>query len=360
MRQMTKAEIPTPALLVDLDIMEANIAKMAGHLRAAGKGFRPHAKTHKTPEIARACVAAGAVGTCTAKLSEAEAMASAGLHGLLITTAMIGDWRIRRAVALGARNSDTIFSADDSGNLRALNEAAAAAGVTLNIAIDLLVGARTGVEPGAAAVALAEQIDRASHLRLSGIQAFAGPCAHTEGFEARRKATVEWMGRAVETRRMIAAKGIACDWLSGGSTGTYNIDSTIEGVTEVQPGSFLFMDVDYARIHTDFGFSLTVLSTVYSKPSKAVAIIDAGFKAFSTDRPFGPLLKGGEAPYSWAGDEHGRLDLAKATLSIELGDRLEFFVPHCDPTVNLYNEIYATRGEMVEAVWKIAARGLSQ
>ena len=357
---MTKSEIPTPALLVDLDILEANIARMAGHLKAAGKAFRPHAKTHKTPEIARACLAAGAVGTCTAKLSEAEALADAGLAGLLITTAMIGQWRMERAIKLAQRRPDTIFCADNAENLTDLNTAARQVGVQLNIAIDLLVGARTGVEPGEPAVVLAEQIDRASNLRLSGIQAFAGPCAHTEGFGARKKATEDWMGRAVETRRMIAAKGIACDWLSGGSTGTYNIDAQIEGVTEVQPGSFLFMDVDYARIHTDFGFSLTVLSTVFSKTSKEVAIIDGGFKAFSTDRPFGPQLKGAEAPYSWAGDEHGRLDLTRATRSIELGDRLEFYVPHCDPTVNLYNEIYATRGEMVEAVWKIAARGLSQ
>ena len=357
---MNKAEIPTPALLVDLDILDANIAKMVGHLKAAGKAFRPHAKTHKTPEIARACLAAGAVGTCTAKLSEAEALADAGLCGLLITTAMIGDWRITRAIQLAARRPDTIFSADDSANLDDLNTAAKSAGLQLNIAIDLLVGARTGVEPGLAAVALAQQIDRSSNLRLSGIQAFAGPCAHTEGFAARKKVTEECMGRAVETRRLIEACGIACNWLSGGSTGTYNIDSQIDGITEVQPGSFLFMDVDYARIHTDFGFSLTVLSTVFSKSTKATAIIDAGFKAFSTDRPFGPQLKGAEAAYSWAGDEHGRLDLTTATRSIELGDRLEFYVPHCDPTVNLYNEIYATRGDQVEAIWKITARGLSQ
>ena len=175
------------------------------------------------------------------------------------------------------------------------------------------------------------------------------------------------MGLAVETRRVIERAGVDCRWLSGGSTGAYNIDSAIDGVTELQPGSFLFMDLDYASIgganttagFDDFGFSLSVITTVFSKPSNDVAIVDAGFKAFSTDRPFPPRLKTGGAKYSWAGDEHGRLDLNAAERSVELGDRLEFLVPHCDPTVNLYDRIYGIRGERLDSVWKIAARGMT-
>lgn len=365
--KIAKDDLPTPALVVDLDILEANLHKMASHLKAAGKGFRPHAKTHKCVEIAEACIRAGAIGTCTAKVSEAEVFAAAGLSGLLVTTPLVGAWRVERAVALALQKPDTIFCADHPSNVDRLNEAARAAGIVLNVAIDLLVGGRTGVAPGGEGLKLAQRIDEAANLRFAGIQAFAGPCAHTHGFEERKAASERAMGLAVETRRVIERAGVDCRWLSGGSTGAYNIDSAIDGVTELQPGSFLFMDLDYASIgganttagFDDFGFSLSVITTVFSKPSNDVAIVDAGFKAFSTDRPFPPRLKTGGAKYSWAGDEHGRLDLNAAERSVELGDRLEFLVPHCDPTVNLYDRIYGIRGERLDSVWKIAARGMT-
>jgi D-serine deaminase-like pyridoxal phosphate-dependent protein len=175
------------------------------------------------------------------------------------------------------------------------------------------------------------------------------------------------MGQAVETRGMLDRAGIECRLLSGGSTGTYNIDSDIEGMTELQPGSFMFMDLDYNRIggqdgavYRDFRNALTVITTVVSRRTDA-AIVDGGFKAFSTDRPFTPELKGIEGvTYAWAGDEHGRLDLSKASADIKLGDRLEFIIPHCDPSVNLHDRIYAVRNDRVEAVWPVAARGMSQ
>ncbi len=365
--KISKDNLPTPALVVDLDIFEANLNKMASHLNAAGKGFRPHAKTHKCVEIAEACIRVGAVGTCTAKISEAEVFAASGLSGLLVTTPLVGSWRIERAVALALDKPDTIYCADHPANVDMLSEAAKAAGIELNVAIDLLVGGRTGMEPGKEALQLAQKIDTAANLRFAGIQAFAGPCAHTHGFEARKGASEAAMSLAVDTRILIERSGIGCRWLSGSSTGAYNIDSAIDGVTELQPGSFLFMDIDYAGIgginnsveFDDFGFSLSVITTVFSKPSKSVAIVDAGFKAFSTDRPFPPRLKTGDSKYNWAGDEHGRLDLNATDRSVELGDRLEFLAPHCDPTVNLYDSIYGVRGQQLEAVWKIAARGMT-
>lgn len=171
----------------------------------------------------------------------------------------------------------------------------------------------------------------------------------------------------METRLAFERAGLPCPLLSCGSTGTYNIDSDLDGVTELQPGSFLFMDTDYNRIggqegavYQDFRNALTVVTTVVSRRADT-AIVDGGYKAFSTDRPFTPVAKGLEGvPYAWAGDEHGRLDLKEAPVDVKLGDRLEFIVPHCDPSVNLYDRIHCLRGDRVEAVWPIAARGMAQ
>lgn len=365
-------DVPTPALIVDLDAFEWNVSKMASTLRASGRTFRPHGKTHKCPTIGKALERAGAVGHCAAKLSEAEAFAAGGLTGLLVTTAVVGRQKIARAVSLAARQPDTIFVVDDPQNVRDLNDAAGAhrgpTPLRLNLAVDLLIG-RTGIEMGAPAVALTQLIDSLPHVRFAGLQAYDGTAAHVVGFEARRARSLGTMGQAVETRRLIERSGIACPFVTGGSTGTYNIDTTVDGMTEHQPGSFMFMDLDYDRIggpdgpvYSDFRTALTVLTTVVSH-RPGTAIVDGGYKAFSTDRPFGPKASDpalADVPYAWAGDEHGRLDLTKAQREVKHGDRLEFLVPHCDPTVNLYDVMYAVRGGRVEAVWPIAARGMSQ
>ncbi len=366
-------EIPTPALILRLDSFEANVSKMASALRAANRAFRPHGKTHKCPEIARRLVAAGAVGACAAKLSEAEVFADAGIGGILVTTAVIGRPKIARAVRLAQRHPDTTFVVDNEANARDLDAAVAALSrngppLKLQVAIDLLFG-RTGIEGGAPAVALAQAIDKLPNLTLAGLQAYDGGSAHVIGFDARKTRSTASMQHAAATRTAIERAGIACPLLTGGSTGTYNIDSQVDGVTELQPGSFVFMDLDYNRIggtdgevYQDFESALTVLTTVVSQ-RPGTAIVDGGYKAFSTDRTFGPRLVDpalADVPYAWAGDEHGRLDLSRAQREVRVGDRLELLVPHCDPTVNLYDNLYAVRGERVEGVWPIAARGMSQ
>ncbi len=365
--KLFKDDLPTPALLVDLDAFEANVAKMAAHARSHSRLLRPHGKTHKCPEIAKALVRAGAVGNCVAKLSEAEVFVQHGLTNLLITTAVVGKHKIERAIRLASRRPETMFVVDNAQNVRDLNDAAAAAKIKLHLAIDLRVGNRTGLRPGEPALGLAQSISSLANLKLAGIQAYAGQASHTVGFENRRKVSLEAMTPAVETRRLIEKNGISCPMLSGGSTGTYNIDTGIDGITEIQPGSFLFMDVDYNRIggpdggavYQDFRNSLTVLTTVVSKPEDTTAIVDGGFKSFSTDRPFPPVAKSlAGITYAFAGDEHGRLTTERAALNV--GDRIEFIIPHCDPTVNLYDRMYCLRGDAVEAVWKIAARGMSQ
>ncbi|MDZ7637552.1 MAG: DSD1 family PLP-dependent enzyme [Bryobacterales bacterium] len=361
-------DLPTPALLVDLDALDANIAKMVAHTRAKSLTLRPHGKTHKCPEIARRLIAAGAVGACAAKLSEAEAFARGGVKGLLITGAVIGRHKIERAIDLARRQPDTIFCVDHAANVADLDAAAAAAKMRLHLAIDLYVGNRTGIATGAPALELARYIAQRKNVQFAGLQAYAGHAAHRTGFEARREFSQNIMRTATETARMLHADGIACPLVTGASTGTYNIDSEVKGVTELQPGSFIFMDLDYERIggadgplYRDFQYSLSVLTTVVSKPSAKEAVVDGGLKAFSTDKPFKPEARGIDGlVFSWGGDEHGKLDLTKASRDLNVGDRLAFVVPHCDPTVNLYDRIYGVRGKQVQLSWPIAARGMSQ
>ena len=367
--KLSKEDLPTPALLLDLDLFESNVTKMTAHAKSHNRALRPHAKTHKCAEIAKYLIRSGAVGACTAKISEAEALASEGVTGILITGAMVGSPRIERAIALTHRRPETIFVVDNTQNAKDLNDAAGAAKLKLNVAIDLLVGKRTGIQPGQPALGLAQSISQLPNLKLAGIQAYSGNSSHVKGFEARKKASQEWMGQAVETRRLLESSGVPCPWLSGGSTGTYNIDSDIDGITELQPGSFVFMDQGYNAIggadgkeqYTDFANSLTVLSTVYDKPADDMAVVDAGLKSFATDSggpPQAVNLKG--VTYAWGGDEHGKLDLKNADRGLNLGDRVEFLVTHCDPTVNLYDKIYCHRKGLIESVWRVTARGMSQ
>ena len=360
-----RGDIPTPALLLDLDAFEDNISKMAAHLKARGKAFRPHGKTHKCPEIGRRLIEAGAIGICAARLSEAEVFAEHGIRGLLITTAVIGKDKIARAVALARTAPDTMFVVDNEQNVRAINDAADG-GSPLKLLIDLYFG-RTGIEPGEPAMKLAQAIDALPNVVLEGLQSYDGQAAHTAPFAARGDRTNGNMAKAIETKALIERAGIRCPIVTGGSTGTYRFDSDNPGMTELQPGSFIFMDMEYETIggpdgdrYRDFKNALTVITTVISTPP-GFAIVDGGYKAFSTDRPFTPKpvdLPGVE--YGWAGDEHGRLHLGNGARPLKVGDRIEFIPPHCDPTVNLYDQIYALRGDRVEAVWPIAARGKSQ
>lgn len=365
---MTRDEIPTPALLLDLDRFERNLARMATHTRATGKAIRPHAKTHKCPEIARRQIAAGALGVACAKLGEAEVMARAGIRGLLVTTEVVPPASIHRLMRLLGQAPDTMIVVDNAENVSALARAAAAAGVTVNVLVDVEVGTRrTGIEPGPPALALARAVLASPALRLRGLQGYAGHCAHVIGWEARRAASHAALAPLLETRALLEASGIPLEIVAGASTGTYDIDAELRGLTELQSGSYCVMDLDYRRIggrgrerFTDFEMALTVVATVVSVPAPDRAIVDAGLKAFSTDKPFPPeAVERPGLEYAFAGDEHGRLTVTDPDRRARLGERIEFFPPHCDPTFNLYDRVYAVRGSKVEDVWQVAARGRS-
>jgi len=365
---MTRDEVPTPALLLDLDRFERNLARLALHVRRAGKQLRPHAKTHRCPEIARRQIAAGALGVACAKLGEAEVMAGAGIRGLLITTEVVSRAKIERLMRLVADAPDTLVVVDHAESVAALAGAAEAADVVLGLLVDVDVGGRrTGAAPGEAALALARAVTRRPRLRFRGLQGYAGHCAHVSGWKARRDASLGAMAPLMETRRLIEADGIPVEIVAGGSTGTWDIDVELPGLTELQAGSYCVMDLEYQRIGgrdgdavTAFEMALTVVATVVSVPTRDRAIVDAGLKAFSTDKPFPPepVERAGIA-YGFAGDEHGRLTVTDPARAPRLGERIEFFPPHCDPTINLYDRIYAVRGDQVEGVWDIAARGRS-
>jgi len=366
-RDIYKDELPTPSLILDLDVFESNVRTMEGFLRAAGQGIRPHAKTHKCPQIAKYQVKTGASGVCVARIAEAEAMCRAGVPGVLISSPVIGKNAVSRLMRLAANYPELMVVVDHPVGLAMLSDAAEAAGIVVNVVIDLDVGLkRTGALPGKPALELAELIMKKPHLKFCGLQAFAG-CTHVPGFENRRSTSLEMMGRAVDTRRLLEKSGIEVPMLSGGSTGTYNIDSELSGVTEQQVGSYVFMDVDYRAIggkrgpvFNDFGPALWVISTVVSHTYKYQVTLDAGLKSFATDRPYVPEVRGiAGVRYAFGGDEHGRLYLEYPSQEIKLGDRLDLMVTHCDPNVNLFDRIFCLRGNRVETVWTIEARGRS-
>jgi D-serine deaminase-like pyridoxal phosphate-dependent protein len=364
-RGRTRAELPTPALLVDLAAFDANLHTMAEHCKKAGCGFRPHAKTHKCPEIARRQVASGALGVCVATVAEAEGMVGAGVRGVLLTSPILEPGKIARMTAL-AQKGDVLLALGHARQAELLSDAAGKAGATVDVLIDVDVGdRRTGILPGEPALELARLVTRSKNLRLRGIQAYAGHASHVVGFTQREKVSRAAMDRALSTRDLLLKAGLNVTILSGGSTGTYNIDSALRGISELQVGSYVFMDVDYRRIggrneqavYSDFRPSLTVLSTVVSATHADRVTIDAGTKALDTTVPWRAEAKGFPGlSYRPAGDEFGTLTATKGAKLPRLAERLEFIVPHCDPTTNLYDRIYAMRDDRVEAVWPLVAR----
>ncbi len=361
-------ELPTPCLLLDLDLFEANLDKMSRNASRHSIGLRPHAKTHKCPEIARRQVEAGALGACTATIHEAEVLAAGGIPGLLITSEMVGRNKMERLVALTRSQPDTMSVVDDIEHARQLNDAAEAGDVRLNVLVDIdPMGRRTGTTAGDAAMALAEGILKLSKLNLRGVHSYSGASSHVVGFAERKAHSEEVMAPPIETYQRMKKAGMPVEILTGASTGTYNIDPFLEEVTEMQVGSYVFMDVDYqiiggesGEVYDDFAPALTVLTTVMSKRHRDLATLDAGMKAFATDRQSVPEVKGiSGTQYQFGGDEHGMLQLPNPSREIKLGDRLEFVVPHCDPTVNLYNYLVLRRGEQVEGYWPVAGRGHS-
>jgi D-serine deaminase-like pyridoxal phosphate-dependent protein len=346
---MNKFDIPTPALTLDLDKFERNLERMATQIRDAGRDLRPHVKAYKCAEVARRQLALGAAGLCVATVPEAEAMHRADFTGLLLTGPLGDPAKIRRVVATGAA-----AAVDHVRQVEWYSEAAKALpGRGMDLFIDLDIGDhRTGASSTEQVLQIARAIAGSPHLRLRGLQAYSVSGSHGADRNARTQISRDCFCQARAAIAALRADGHDCASLTGGSTGTWDIDVTIDGFTEMQAGSYAFMDVAYRRIGIDFENAITVQSTVISANHVDFVTVDAGFKSFATDRPFGPepvALPG--AGYRWGGDEFGYVDLVNCPVKPGLGSRIEFLPPHCDPTVNLYARIYACRGESVEAIW---------
>ncbi len=361
---MPEDEIDTPALLIDLDAFEYNLDRMAALLALTGAKLRAHAKTHKSPVIAHLQMARGAVGQCTQKVAEAEALAWGGVPDILVSNEVVGPAKLARFAAL-AGIAKVAICADDARQVAAIETAAADAGRRLTVLVEIDVGAgRCGVTPGPEAVALAQRIAASKHLIFGGLQAYHGGAQHIRRHSERLSvigATVDHARRTVEQLRQ---QGLDCPIIGGAGTGTFGIESTSGVYNEIQAGSYCFMDADYGRNLDEmeapvstFRQSLFVLSTVMSTQRSGGAVLDAGHKAYSVDSGLPLVWQRPDIRVTGASDEHGSLAFGPETTPPKLGEKLRLVPGHCDPTVDRYDWYVGVRGGRVECLWPVAARG---
>jgi 3-hydroxy-D-aspartate aldolase len=351
-------EVDTPALILDLDAFERNLLVLNRSIEGKSVRVRAHAKMHKCPEVAKRQIAAGAVGVCCQKVSEAEALVDGGVEDVLISNEVVGATKIARLAAL-SRRARLGVCVDDLGNLQEIG----ASGAKLDVYVELEVGMRRcGVAPGEPAVALARAVAKFPNLRFGGLQAYHGRAQHMRTMEERH-AVIETAAQHVQhTKRLLEQAGIACPIVTGAGSGTYMFEVGSGAWDEIQPGSYAFMDADYARNEwaaplPRFEHALFVLSAVMSRPAPALAIVDAGLKASSVDSGMPAVWQRPGLTYTHASDEHGWVEISAGVAAPELGEKLMLVPGHCDPTVNLYDWYVCVRDGRVEALWPITARG---
>ena len=361
---MREDEIDTPALVIDLDALESNLDTMAALLAPTGVKLRAHAKTHKSPVIAKLQMARGAVGNCVQKVTEAEILAWGGIPDILVSNEVVGAAKLARLCAL-SRIAKIAVCADDAGQVAAIEAAAADAGIRMTVLVEIDVGAgRCGVQPGPDAVALAKRIAASKHLIFGGLQAYQGSAQHKR-IPAERRTLI---GSAVDASRrtveQLRQQGLDCAIVGGAGTGTFEIESKSGIYTEMQAGSYVFMDADYARNLNEAGapvstfkHALFVLSTVMSQAHTGVAALDAGHKAVAVDSGLPTVWQRPDIRYTSASDEHGKLEFGSETAVPKVGEKLRLVPGHCDPTVDKFDWYVGVRKGRVECLWPVAARG---
>ncbi len=369
-----KSQLDTPCLVIDIDLLLKNLLTMQQHANTHQIQIRPHCKTHKCSTLAKLQLKYGAVGISAAKLSEAESLVHHGIQSILITSPIVTPYKIERLMKLLKLAPDLIVVVDNHKNRIDLNDAAEKHNCTLNVLVDINSGiGRTGIDMPDA-LGLAEAIHQDSPaLKLSGIQCYAGNLQHIENYQERRKQSQTIMTKAADCFAEFKKRGLPASIFTGGGTGTYDIDSEVVGLTEIQPGSYTVMDVEYASIGSKnnpekfeaFSPAMTLLTSVISHNQKTHVTVDAGTKAIYVDNNNLPrIVNRDNLRYEWGGfgDEHGKVSLqnnTESTLPL-LGEVLEMVVPHCDPTINLYDRFYITQHDHVIDVWEIDMRGHAQ
>jgi D-serine deaminase-like pyridoxal phosphate-dependent protein len=361
-----RRHLNTPALLLDIDALDRNIASMAAHARKKGIQLRPHSKGGKCVAIARRQIAAGAIGICCATLGEAEVMAAAGIDNILITSPVVTPAMIERLIALNTRTSGLIVIVDNPVNVDTLAAASARAGSTLSLLVEFDVGqGRTGTTSVEAAAALAKRIQASTSLRYAGVQAYYGHLQHIDAFAERKAAAETQMARIRALLDHLRQEGVAAKIVSGGGTGTFDIDPDGHVFTEVQAGSYPFMDREYLEIAMTAGrplpfeAALFVQATVISANRAGFAVVNAGYKSFATEGGMpvvvSPRLT--NPVYKLMGDEHGGISYGAEGDALKVGDTVEFIAPHCDPTINLYDRYHCVQGDTLVDIWPVDGRG---
>lgn len=362
-QQGSRAALNTPVLVIDRDALERNIATMAAFAREHGVVLRPHAKTHKSADIAKLQIAAGARGVCCAKLGEAEALAAEGVSAILITSPVVTPQAIKRLAALHGKIEGLMVVADHPDNVAALAEAMRGGARKLPVIVDIDPGIRrTGVATPEAALTLAQQIAATQMLRFAGVQFYCGAQQHIVSFDDRRAAIEDRTSYLQSIIALLGENGLAPEFVTGGGTGTHRIDVALGVFNELQVGSYVFMDKQYHDCEGlgAFETALCIDTHVISANAPSMATIDSGFKSLSTDGGNPAIVSGAPetSAFFFMGDEHAAL-IAPGH-AFKLGDRVTLSAPHCDPTVNLYDAYHVVRGETLIDIWPVTARGRSR
>ena len=367
-QQGSRLSLNTPALVVDLDMLDRNIAAMAAFSGAHNIKLRPHSKTHKSADLARRQMAAGAVGICCAKLGEAEALAEGGVENLLITSPVVTPQAIARLMALN-KIAELMVVVDHPANVEALSEAAQGSGKPLSVVVDIDPGMhRTGVADPAGVVALAQDISQRHFLKYAGVQFYYGMLQHIAGYAERRAAVAERTGYLKGILGNLETANLKPGLVTGGGTGTHHIDASLGVLTELQVGSYVFMDRQYSLcdLHAVkqpvFEQALQIDAHVVSANTPGRATLDAGLKAMATEAGPPWILKGAPAGSTthFMGDEHSMVVAPEGERAPQYGDLVVLAPPHCDPTVNLYESYHVVRGDTLVDIWPITARGRSR
>ncbi|MDI9819707.1 MULTISPECIES: DSD1 family PLP-dependent enzyme [unclassified Legionella] len=369
--KMNKNDLDTPCLVIDKSTLEFNLNVMLQHAQNTQINIRPHVKTHKCSKLAKLQIEYGAIGISAAKVSEAEVLINTGINNILITSPVVTENKIRRLISCIKKAPETIVVVDNERNLYDLNDAGKSIQSKINILIDLDPGiGRTGIKPENA-LSFALKIEQFKWLNLMGIQCYAGNLQHITSYEERKNRSLQVMEMASNVVKQFKKSGLPCAILTGTGTGTYDIDAEASEVTEIQPGSYTVMDVEYGIIgsktnstsFTTFKPSMTLLTTVISSNRKEHVTVDSGTKSIYFDSQNKPKIISHEGlHYDWGGfgDEHGKITADTHCKLPKNGDVLELIVPHCDPTINLHDKFYIVNNGIIEDIWEIDLRGKSQ